>query len=406
MSGKRRGWFGRAPRVTAQSLYDALRVSARLKVQLVEGRPAVAVQYHNATEVLPVPSVEFVRFVDDLRASQRLKPAKPNDMAALCDFIMTMAKDYPDKGPLLALDRASREVDVYAPSEPTEAEQPPEAADLSCLVITERPAYLVRKIDGLADLEVLRRAYEAQHNVLLAGPPGSGKSLLTRAFAWGLKAPYFRVDFHRDIAIDELFGRYHHRAGRWVWRDGVLVSMIKAGGIFEADEINSMPAEVSTRFHQLLDSRVLSVPEHHGEVIRASPRFMFCATMNDSGDGGRPLTARLRERFDVLPFGYEERVEERICPDPEFRAAFQSLRTDRRIRTPASTRLLATYRANLRIYTPAVAMGFLVANFAEAERPYVRQALTSPLELEAEELASEPTVNFYERRPAPLWVKP
>jgi|HubBroStandDraft_1064217.scaffolds.fasta_scaffold547648_2 hypothetical protein len=103
MTRKRRGWLGRSPKITAQALYDQLRVSARLKVQLVEGRPAVAVQYHNATEVLPVPSVEFVRFVDDLRASQRLKPARPNDMAALCDFVVTMAKDYPDKGPLLAV---------------------------------------------------------------------------------------------------------------------------------------------------------------------------------------------------------------------------------------------------------------------------------------------------------------
>jgi hypothetical protein len=415
MTRKRRGWFGRSPKVSAQSLYDQLRVSARLKVQLVEGRPAVAVQYHGATEVLPVPSVEFVRFVDDLRASQRLKPAKPNDMAALCDFIVTMAKDYPDRGPLLALSQSDTGESVPTAPRPTEREGADLTLALHDLCLRERPTYRSRQFWGLSDIEILTRAHRAKQAVLLVGPPGSGKTTCVEAAAFDLGLPMVRFSCHDGLEVDDLIGKYVRSGGEWRWRWGKLVTLVRHGGIALADEIDSARPEMLARIHSLLEPRrTLSVPEHKGEEIEAHPDFQFVATANPPNAGGRALAPRMVDRFAVrLDFPYDARIEAEVCPNPRVLAAFQALRADKRIRSaPLSTRLLAQYAANQQVYGPKIALGLLLGGFASEERLLVRQALTSPLELEAEEPAeAAPTVNFYDRprRPVPaseLLVRP
>jgi MoxR-like ATPase len=245
------------------------------------------------------------------------------------------------------------------------------------LKIRERPAYLTRSIADGTDLSILKRAFEARDNALILGPPGCGKSLVARALAFDLGLPLYRVDFHDQVDVEDLAGRYHRIAGEWKWVDGVLTALVRDGGIFVCEEVNSLRPEAATRLHSLLDSRVWTLVENRGEVIEASPRFMFIGTANDVGEGSRALAARMKERFVTLRFGYDPRVEGRLTPDRSLLEAFRTMREDRRIRTPVSTRLLVAFSKNRRTYGESIAVQLLANAFTDGEQTAVREALGS-----------------------------
>jgi MoxR-like ATPase len=150
--------------------------------------------------------------------------------------------------------------------------------------------------------------------------------------------------------------------------------MLRNGGVLIAEELNAGRPEMLARFHTLLDSRIFVLTEHLGETIRASPDFVFVATMNPR-DGGRPLTTRMRERFRcTVVFDYDLRAEAKLCPDARLLAVFEKLRGDERIRTPVSTRLIVDLLANVKLYGANVALALLANHFTLSERPIVASA--------------------------------
>jgi MoxR-like ATPase len=394
-SAQRRGLFHRAPPATPRSLLRDLREGAQLRLKRVDGKPFAALLEREAIILVPVPSREFFQAVDSFR-SLRKEPPVPEKVALglsalVADIVLApgfsdelplggRGKNWNERGSIL-----ERELVDPSPDDPEGVPRIPPAPlladaplslDLESLKIRERPSYHARAIEGLADLEILERAFENRHNVLIEGPPGCGKSLVTRVLAFELGLPYVRIDLHDGAEADDLIGKYVRIAGEWRWRDGRLASLVKHGGIFVADEINAGRAEMLTRIHALLDSRILTIPEHEGEAIEANEAFLFVGTMNSSGDGSRPLTARARDRFRcILEFDYDEEVEERLCPDPAILRAFRTLRVDPTIRTPVSTRLLVGYIENRDVYGPAVARRLLLNIFREAERPTVEKTV-------------------------------
>jgi len=149
-----------------------------------------------------------------------------------------------------------------------------------------------------------------------------------------------------------------------------------------------------TRFHGLLDSRLLTIPEHRGETIEAHRDFLFLGTLNDTGDGSRPLTARMRDRFPiVLDYQYDRAVEARLCPDESLLELFDRVRRDPRIRTPASTRLICSVLDNLEVFGPTVARMLFVNHFRPDERPVVSALLEeSPVFKSTQTLGARPPV--------------
>jgi len=67
-------------------------------------------------------------------------------------------------------------------------------------------------------------------NVLVMGPPGSGKSELIKKFAEDTGLPYWQVLGEEGIRADELLGHYELKEGTSRWVDGIIPKAVRSGG--------------------------------------------------------------------------------------------------------------------------------------------------------------------------------
>ena len=267
--------------------------------------------------------------------------------------------------------------------------------------------YFPRSIDGMSDIEILKKAFSLQENVLLSGPPGGGKTHAIETMAFEMQLPYKRVELYGGITAADLIGQYVPAtpedikefqdkglpAPRFVWMDGVLTQMVHYGGIFIADEINAMPRDLAMKLHGLLDhERRLVIPEakdekgNPGKIVKAGPTFMFIAAMNPDVAGVHPLGPALKDRFHIiLDYGYDTSVEEKVlqyrCKElgipyekkiitwaEIMREAF-----DKTVHTHVSTRMLEQYLLNLKEFGQKRAINFLMNKFEVEERDKVKE---------------------------------
>lgn len=331
------------------SVFRELRESAGLRLEVAGGKDVAHFRETNdgAEFRVTVPSKQLVEFLDSFRLS---RGERLLDRVQVADLIELM-----------------RAV-VHAPEN-----EPAAATDLSAFAVSGPTGYVPRRIGPLTDVEVCRRAAVGKRNVLLVGPPGSGKTLLAKTVAQVLDRPFVRLDLHQSFDPDDFFGRYERDGGSWRWRDSAALAACRTGGVLVLDELDSADPRSVSRLHGLLDSRRLVVIEHESEVVDASGAAIV-ATANSPEYGGRELSPRLAERFPVrLNIGWDPNVEARLFPDAVALGSFAALREDPAIRTPPSTRLLVSYRDNRRAYGAPVAYELLLAHFRPDERESVAE---------------------------------
>ncbi|EIE25917.1 hypothetical protein COCSUDRAFT_12734, partial [Coccomyxa subellipsoidea C-169] len=138
------------------------------------------------------------------------------------------------------------------------------------------------------------------------GPTSSGKTSLVTHLARATGHRCVRINNHEQTDLQEYLGSYvADEAGRLVFREGALVTAVRAGHWVILDELNLAPSEVLEALNRLLDdNRELYVPEL-GEMVRPHPHFMLFATQNPAGAyGGRKALSRaFRSRFLELHVG-------------------------------------------------------------------------------------------------------
>jgi len=169
----------------------------------------------------------------------------------------------------------------------------------------------------LRDNFKLNRMYQNKKptNVLIVGPPGTGKTTCVRAFAEETDLPYWQVVGQDGLTSEELLGRSHIRNGQDVWEDGIIPRAIRAGGILHFDEPNVLPASVLMRLNELMDAkRQLNMQDLNGEIVKAHPDLFIVFTMNPSNYEGvgqlpPPIISRFKQVW--LPFAPPE-VEYKI----------------------------------------------------------------------------------------------
>jgi cobaltochelatase CobS len=126
----------------------------------------------------------------------------------------------------------------------------------------------------------------ARSNVLLMGDTGAGKTSIIEQMATRLGCPVWSYACSGKTRLSpNLVGGMAMVKGETVWRDGPLLSAMRHGGIFLADEVTRMSHSEQMSLAKVLDGGcTITVPET-GEVVKGAETFRFICTGNSGGYG-------------------------------------------------------------------------------------------------------------------------
>ena len=143
-------------------------------------------------------------------------------------------------------------------------------------------------------------------HVLLEDVPGTGKTMLLRAFAKAVGGGFKRIQFTPDLLPSDLTGInfYDQKQGDFRFRPGPLFS-----NIFLADEINRATPRTQSSLLEAMEERQITVD---GVTTPLDEPFMVMATQNPVESYGTfPLPEAQTDRFFMrLRLGYMTREQE------------------------------------------------------------------------------------------------
>ena len=155
-------------------------------------------------------------------------------------------------------------------------------------------------------ISLVLTAFICSGHVLLEDVPGTGKTVLLRAFAKTIGGGFKRIQFTPDLLPSDLTGInfFNQKAGEFEFRQGPLFS-----NIILADEINRATPRTQSSLLEAMEERQITVD---GVTTRLDEPFMVMATQNPLESYGTfPLPEAQTDRFFMrLSMGYMTREQE------------------------------------------------------------------------------------------------
>jgi len=156
--------------------------------------------------------------------------------------------------------------------------------------------YKVRKIDGTADVQVIRDSRLDREHVFLYGEPGTGKTAVIDA---SFGTDLVTMLGTEDTEVSDFIGGYTTRGGgAYGWTDGALIESMERGVPLFVDEIGVIAPKTLTTLFSVMDGRdeirITANPDRG--TVKAKPGFMVLAATNPHAPGVR-LSEALLSRF-------------------------------------------------------------------------------------------------------------
>jgi len=143
-------------------------------------------------------------------------------------------------------------------------------------------------------------------HVLLEDIPGTGKTMLLRAFSKTIGGNFKRIQFTPDLLPSDLTGinYYNNKEEKFIFRQGPLFS-----NIVLADEINRATPRTQSSLLEAMEEHQITVD---GQTMLLDEPFMVMATQNPIESSGTfPLPEAQIDRFFMkLSLGYMTKEQE------------------------------------------------------------------------------------------------
>jgi cobaltochelatase CobS len=189
------------------------------------------------------------------------------------------------------------------------------------------PAYDEKYILPKFETEVLTTALLESANILIVGPPATGKSSIVRQVAsilnWGL----IGFSCGEETSIAKIIGQWVVQGQEMKWADGYVTTAMRNGLVLLEDEADFMRPELRGEMHGIMESGgTLTLSAIHPgtrqpyqEVIHKHPLFRWVSTANTTGHGDDSFSyhgtnyfnAASRDRYEmILSIGYRSEDQE------------------------------------------------------------------------------------------------
>lgn len=165
-------------------------------------------------------------------------------------------------------------------------------------------------VDRERETELLEAALASGANVVLEGPPGTGKTTLLRRVAAARATPFALVEGNAELTPARLVGHFDPALvlsrgyQPEVFVDGPLLTAMREGGLLYVEELNRVPEETLNTLLAVMSEREVVVPRLG--LVRAAPGFGVVAAMNPyDAVGTARVSSAVYDRTCRIAMGYQ-----------------------------------------------------------------------------------------------------